>query len=467
MARTRSNINALSHLLGDCDLPIFALDAQRRFAYGNAACFAWLQVEPRSLVGKRCDYCSGLPGEPEQMALNSLCPPPEVFKGRDGMGQIAWPRPDGTWERRQTRFLSLGTADDGKACGVLVLVDGREMPHAIESSLKTMPAEDRHAALRQVLSEMGRHFHLEQVIGEHPAIMRAREIIRLAVETDSRTLVIGPPGSGREHVARAVHYGGGKRDSAPLAPLACHLLDAELLNQTIASFAASCAELQVEHPGTLLLLEVDQLSSDAQAALAGVLSIRELDLRTVATARRSLIDLAAKDQFRHDLAFALSTLDITLPPLSQRRDDIPLLAQYFLERENAIGGKQLSSFADQAIEHLLLHAWPGNLDELAGCVTAACRRAPGPHVTVADLPEPLQLAAQAASRPRKKAESIQLDLFLEEVEQELFRRALQRSKGNKAKVARLLGITRSRAVRRLQHFQMGADDPPSVPDQPG
>ncbi|TVS20052.1 MAG: sigma-54-dependent Fis family transcriptional regulator [Planctomycetaceae bacterium] len=467
MARTRSNINALSHLLGDCDVPIFALDAQRRFVYGNAACFAWLQVEPRSLMGKRCDYHSGPPGDPEQRSLNGLCPPPEVFLGRDGRGQIAWPRRDDTWEHRPARFLSLGSAADDKACGVLVLVDGPETSPAAESPFRAASGEDRHATLRQVLSELGERFHLDQVIGQHPAIMRAREIIRLAVQTDSRTLVIGPPGSGREHVARAVHYGGGHRDAAPLAPLACNLLDAELLNQTIASFAASCAELQVEHPGTLLLLEVDRLSSDAQAALAGILSIRELDLRTVATARHSLIDLAAKDQFRRDLAFALSTLEIVLPPLSQRRDDIPLLAQYFLERENAIGGKQLSSFADQAVEHLLLHAWPGNLDELATCIATACRRASGPQVTVADLPEPLQLAARAASRPRKKAESIQLDLFLEEVERELFRRALHRSKGNKAKVARLLGITRSRAVRRLQHFKLSPDDPPPVPDQPG
>lgn len=467
MARTRSNINALSHLLGDCTVPIFVLDAQRRFVYGNAACFAWLQVEPGSLAGKRCDYHSGLPSDPEQSSLNGLCPPPEVFLGRDGHGQIAWARRDGTWERRWARFLALGSAADDKACGVLVWVDGPATSPDAVPPFRTASGEDRHAALRQVLSELGERFHLDQVIGQHPAILRAREIIRLAVQSDSRTLVVGPPGSGREHVARAVHFGGGHRDAAPLAPLACHLLDAELLNQTITSFAASCAELQVEHPGTLLLLEVDRLSSDAQAALAGILSIGELGLRTVATARHSLIELAAKDGFRHDLAFALSTLEIALPPVSQRRDDIPLLAQYFLERENASGGKQLSSFADQAIEQLLLHAWPGNLDELASCVATACRRASGPQVTVADLPESLRLAVQAASRPRKKAESIQLDLFLEEVEQELFRRALQRSKGNKAKVARLLGISRSRAVRRLQHFHMSPDDPPPTPDQPG
>ncbi|MCH5373168.1 MAG: hypothetical protein JJ992_04285, partial [Planctomycetes bacterium] len=97
--------------------------------------------------------------------------------------------------------------------------------------------------------------------------------------------------------------------------------DAELLEQTITSFISSCAELQVEDPATLLLLEVDQLSADAQRVLAGLLSISELNLRTIATARRRLIDLAHEDHFRQDLAYSLSTLEIAIPPLSARRED--------------------------------------------------------------------------------------------------------------------------------------------------
>jgi DNA-binding NtrC family response regulator len=457
MARTRSNINALSHLLGDCDFPIYALDPQRRFVYGNSACFAWLGIEPRLLVGKRCDYHSSLTHQEGEVVAGHLCPPPEVFMGHECSGEIGWLRADGTLARRLARFLPLGACVDNCACGALVLTENSDLEGCGNSSTEARQANDGHAALRGMLADLGDRFRVEQIIGDHPAIIRARELIRLAADSHMRTVVFGPPGSGRETIARAVHFGGGVRDLAPLAPMACNLLDAELLSETVASFAASCGELQVEYPGTLLLLEVDQLSPDAQAALAGILNIRELNLRTVATARRSLIDLAAEDRFRQDLAFSLSTLEIDLPPLSQRRDDIPLLAQFFLERCNAGGGKQLSGFAANAVECLLAYAWPGNLQELADCVLAACHRAPGPRVSAEDLPERLAFAAQAASRPAKSSVAIQLDQFLEEVEQELFRRAMQRAKGNKAKVARLLGITRSRAIRRLEHFGLAAE----------
>jgi DNA-binding NtrC family response regulator len=238
--------------------------------------------------------------------------------------------------------------------------------------------------------------------------------------------------------------------------LACNLLDAELLEETITSFIASCAELQVEAPATLLLLEADQLSPDAQHVLAGVLSIGELDLRTVSTARRRLIDLTRADCFREDLAFSLSTLEVTIPALSHRRADVPLLAQFFLERENTRGGKQLSGFAEDALDKLVTYAWPGNVDELAEVVSTACQSAVGPLVTSTDLPPQIELTARAASRVPTLDESIQLDDFLAEVEQELLRRALRRAKGNKAQAARLLGVTRARVIRRAEHF--GLDD---------
>jgi len=456
MARTRSNINALSRLLGECPVPVYALDQHRRIVYCNAACVTWLGIEPQQLIGRTCDYHSDLPQRAERPAPDYLCPPPESFSGQAQDGEVAWPGDDGTIRRRRARFVPLGKPDDDATCGVMVFLDVSDAPSPGPPHRSGPATSDLHAMLRQVLNEMGMRFGLDQIIGEHPALVRARDLIRLAATTDSRVLVVGPPGSGRESIARAIHFGGGQREAAPLAPLACNLLDAELLEETITSFIASCAELQVERPATLLLLEVDQLSADAQRVLAGVLTIRELNLRTVATARRRLVDLAREDRFREDLAFSLSTLEITMPALLHRRQDIPLLAQFFLERENMSGGKQLSGFAEDALERLLVYAWPGNVDELAEIVTAACKAAAGPLVTAADLPPRIDLATQATSRPPAPRESIQLDDFLAEVEQELLRRALRRARGNKAKAARLLGVTRARVIRRLEHF--GLDD---------
>jgi DNA-binding NtrC family response regulator len=210
--------------------------------------------------------------------------------------------------------------------------------------------------------------------------------------------------------------------------------------------------LETAEPASLLLLEVDQLPADAQAVLEGLVCRSELRLRTLATARRPLVMLADQDGFRRDLAFALSTLVIDIPPLAERIADVPLLAQHFLERQNAAGGRQLAGFTREAVEQLAAYPWPGNADELDQFVRQTCARATGPLVQAHDLPERIRLTAAAAARPPRPVETIVLDEFLAEIEKELLQRAFQRAKGNKAKVARLLGVPRARVIRRLQHF---------------
>ncbi len=159
--------------------------------------------------------------------------------------------------------------------------------------------------------------------------------------------------------------------------------------------------------------------------------------------------MAQPGQFREDLAAALSTIVIELPPLSQRRDDVPLLAQALLEEHNSRGGKQMGGFASDALDRLCAYSWPGDVDELAQVVAESHVRAAGAQITRADLPERIHAAAEMAARPRRKEEPIRLDEFIARIERELVRRALARSKGNKAKAARLLGLNRPRLYRRM------------------
>ena len=172
-------------------------------------------------------------------------------------------------------------------------------------------------------------------------------------------------------------------------------------------------------------------------------------MRLIATAEQSLLELARRGRCREDLAALLSTIAIELPPLAQRREDLPLLAQLFLEEANARGGKQLGGFSPEALDRLDGYSWPGNLDELAQTVAESHARAEGPLVQAEDLPERLRWAAETILRPRRKDETIVLDEFLGRIERELIRRALARAKGNKAKAARLLGLTRPRLYRRM------------------
>ena len=131
---------------------------------------------------------------------------------------------------------------------------------------------------------------------------------------------------------------------------------------------------------------------------------------------------------------------IELPPLAEHPQDIPLLAQWFLEAGNVAGEKQLAGFTAEAVEQLLAYPWPGNVDELAQFVRQACAAATGPRVPAAALPEQIRLTADAAASPPREEESLVLDDFLAEIEKELLQLALPRAKGNKTQAARLLGL---------------------------
>jgi DNA-binding NtrC family response regulator len=450
MGRKRSYISGLSRLLAAASQPVYALDASRIVTYCNAACLAWTGAAVDQLVGRRCNYHSGVRDSGAADLLGGLCPPPEVFEGRPLTAEVACPDAGGRWISRPAECLPL-LDDSGDCLGVVVLVCDPLRARAVPDAGSEVTPVQLHRQLRTLMQETPALRHGSKILGQTAAISRVRRQAELAAGSDARVVVVGPAGSGRETIARAIHYSG-PAAASPLTPLACQLLDSELLESTITAFVASCAELEAEGPAALLLLEVAQLERDAQAALAGILSIRELPVRTLATARHSLIALAQQGGYRHDLALALSTLVIELPPLSERTGDIPLLAQYFLERHNASGGKQLSGFTAEALNQLIAYDWPENGDELGELVQQACAAAVGPLVTATDLPEKLRLASEAEAHRPPAQQPIVLDQLLADVERELLTRALQSAKGNRAAAARTLGVSRARLLRRLEHF---------------
>ncbi len=359
-----------------------------------------------------------------------------------------------------------------------------------------------HEHIRRFRHEIAARYRFDRLIGSGPAMRLARGQVELAAACRSSVLLIGPPGSGRRHLAAAIHYGAfrGKGDSprfpdatlvpqptsvdtlgataglsssagntvgqanrgtrqfspdATLATLDCSLLGVDL-PEALASAAAKAAALDLESAtGTLLLHRVDELPADVQVQLTDLLTKRLSAWRLTATAVEPLVESARRGKFHAELAAMLSTITIELPPLVQRREDIPLLAQLFLEERNAAGTRQIGGFSPAALDRLDAYHWPGNIDELAEVVTEAHRRAAGREIVPGDLPERLRLAAQAAAHPHRVDETIVLDEFLGRVERELIRRALARSKGNKARAARLLGVTRPRLYRRM--LQLGLE----------
>jgi DNA-binding NtrC family response regulator len=370
---------------------------------------------------------------------------------------ICFQPPEGPLIYRRVRFIPLGTAP-GESIGLIAVVDAENLsePPAEEvvPTAEAAPTE-LHEQIRRFRREAAGRYRVDRLLGHSPAMRRARRQIELAVGSRSSVLLVGPPGSGRQHAAATIHYAGDAEAAGSLVPLACSVLGAELISSTIAALAT--AQPLGAGRSTLVLSDVDQLAPDVQAELAAALIGRPFPFRLIATATQPLDELVRRGRFREDLAAALSTIVIELPPLAGRRGDILLLAQALVEENNAQGGKQVGGLSAEALDRLDAYAWPGNLDELARAMAEAHQRAGGPEIAVADLPERLHLAASAAAHPRRKEETIVLDEFLGRMERELIRRALARAKGNKAKAARLLGLTRPRLYRRMVQLGLAGE----------
>jgi len=460
MPRKISITKALTRLLDAAPTPVYVLDGESRFVYGNAAFSAWAARSADELAGLRCLYSASgeLTGAAELAA--AIAPPPEAFL-RSMTGVVAVPGEQGTLSSRPAQFVPLPGAED-EAGGVIVFVESAGQG-AEPASPEPSPA-DLHQQLQVLRGELGRRYHIGQLVGQSPAMRQVREQVRVASHVGGRILVVGPEGSGRELVARIIHYGprGGGAAAGPLVPVDAALMDAELMQSTLTTFLRRQQEWRGERPPAILLKDAHSLPADAQQELAGFLRLPGVELPLISTAKRPLVKLARRGTYRLDLAHFLSSLTIELRPLSEREGDLPLLAQFFLEEFNTRGGKQLAGFTAETADFLHAYSWPRNVEELATIICQACEQAAGPLVQSADLPPQIHHAAEKEARPAAEPERIELDAYLAKIETELMRRAMAQARGNKTKAAELLGIHRARLIRRL--VQLGLT--PATSDEP-
>ncbi len=294
-------------------------------------------------------------------------------------------------------------AGDEEVAGLLVVVTGAQP--ATASTTRVAPASQvvtqaaqLHAELWALRSKLRQEFQVEALIGQSAAMCRVREQVRLAAKVQASVLVCGPAGSGRERVARTIHACAPSTNAA-LVPLAAAVLDAELLRTTLGAYIQRCAELETDQVPTLLLLDADQLAQDAQVELMGFLAIEELGIRTLATAHQSLMDLARQGAFHPRLADRLSTVTVTLSPLHDRPEDVPLLAQHLVEQLNERERRFVDGFAPQAMEQLMAFPWSRNVDELKEMVDVCYAQAAGPLIESCDLPARVRLGLDAALHP--------------------------------------------------------------------
>jgi len=451
MPRRGSIKTAFHGFVEDGEVRLALFDERRRIVYVSPAYAQWCGSSTDELIGSTCLFDSAA-------ERGGLAPPPQVYDGQ-AVERTVYRQGDAAGPMSQVASFSPLTNMEGEVVGALGVLHDRE-----PSGADLQPvAEDLHDRLRQAIIAEDSRRGLGEVTGDSPRMRQVQRQVQLASTSGENVLLVGPPGSGREEVARHIHSSAAHYDQPTLIPLACPLLDADLLNNTMTGLVRQCAELAAESAPSLLLLDVDGLSLDAQAVLMGMLEIQEFGICALSTSRQSLSKLAEAEVFREDLARELGTITVTLPALSERIGELPLLAQFFVEQFNGEGGRQFAGVLDEALGLLATHRWPSNLAEFKEVIRESCRSADPPWIGPDDLPKRVRHARDAVSHRSEPPESIKLDRFLADVERRLIERAIQLADGNRSQAARILGIHRTRLLRRIEHFQLG--NRPRSPNQ--
>ncbi len=303
------------------------------------------------------------------------------------------------------------------------------------------------------------------IIGQSPAFRRVMEMMQLAAPSTATILLLGESGTGKELFARAVHENSA-RAKEPFIPINCgaipdSLLESELFGYEKGAFTGAIARKEGRFErasgGTLFLDEVGELTPSVQVKLLRVLQEGEIerlggsgpipvDVRIVAGTNRDLKKRVEEGLFREDLFYRLNVVPITLPPLRERRDDIPLLADHFLRRYAIKNQKPMAGFSPAAREKLEAHAWPGNIRELENVIERAVVLCRGSAIDLEDLPDALRAGLPSASAGHI---AIPIGMPMDEIELRVIRETLRHTRGDKTLAARLLGIASRTIYRKL------------------
>jgi DNA-binding NtrC family response regulator len=325
-------------------------------------------------------------------------------------------------------------------CGVLaVLGDCDLSPEDLAASVDPS-ADELHLTIRRFRRAQAGQYSLTSLLGNSTAMQKVRAQIAAAATSGANAIVCGAGGSGRSHVARAIHYQAAADSTPKLVPLDCELVNDDSLRRALDALHSSGSDPR-QRP-TLLLENLDCLAVTHQTQL--LIAIRHNAFRA-----RILATCSGHATVESALVEVISTIAIHLPRLRDRPEDLPILAQCFLEACNRGGGRQVGSWRPEALDLLALYTWPGELDELREFVSAAHQACESHEITPADLPAVVHHALHAASRRRTAPERIVLDELLARIEREAIERALAEAGGNKTEAADLLGMTRPRLYRRL------------------
>ena len=455
MARPRTAWQRFQRLLEDAPWPVYAIDDQGQIVFVNGAMETWTGEARESLLREKVVFGQLEAASATSRVAASLAPPPSL---RTGGGVALFPIILSGQTARTALGIGLPPEGGSWPTGALVVVIADEVADALSqaSSLAASEASKLHAVLREILAD--RETAMPPcLVGTSARIAQVRRQVESLADGSSHVVVSGPPGIGREAVVRHL-YETRQRDLPPsqralVFPVACPLMDSERLQAALDAFQEQCDQSVTS---ALLLMELDRLPREAQATLGRFIEaprpVGAVAPTVFSTVRAPLTDDPAFDQ---ELACRLATWHIALPSLAERHEDVPVIAQYLVERsldEHSGDDLSIEGFSSAALDPLVEYDWPENVAELSEVVAAAVAQAEGPVIHVADLPPIVSVAADAETYAASTKPSMELDQILERVERDLVRQALEAARGNKAEAARRLGISRARMIRRAKEW---------------
>jgi DNA-binding NtrC family response regulator len=307
-----------------------------------------------------------------------------------------------------------------------------------------------------------------ELVGRSRPMLDVYQWIRTVGPTQSAVLIRGESGTGKELAARALH-GSSQRASGPFIGINCgalppQLLESELFGYEKGAFTGAVRSkaglFEAAHGGSIFLDEVGECSPELQVRLLRVLQEKEFqrvggteqrksDFRMIAASNRSLEEEVQAGRFREDLYYRVNVISFTLPPLRERKDDIPLLAAFFLGQYSLREGKKITGVAEDALELLMEHDWPGNVRELENVIERGVVVSVGGRLDVADLPPPMQRHRNVLPEATDLLEGSRT---LAEIEKLVMTVTMERHEGNKSQVARVLGISRKLLYSKIREY---------------
>jgi DNA-binding NtrC family response regulator len=459
MARRSATSARAATGLGESFACVFLITVRRQIRLFSRGCERETGWSAAEMLEHRADYLTEADAQSAAAVAAAIAPPPEVWQGQSLAAAIDLPHREEEPRPRLVQFFPL--VDEAGAVtsvlGVITPVPAPGSPHA-PSVVQTL-----HAELAALRHELRQRFGERTLVARGPAMHRVLTQIKVAQASAAPVLLQGEPGSGREHIARVIHYGGahGRRS---FVPFDCSQVDSLELKRSLRHLAEERTGGDSPlSPGTLYFTNLDAAPADVGERVAEFVSGDLTSLpRIIASTSTPLEPLVDEQRFPRELYYRLTSLVIDVPPLRERLDDLGPLAQLFLEELNRDADQQVSGFSDDVQQQFRRYHWPGNLDELRAVVVEARHAATGPLILPDHLPFRFRTGVDAQKiAPRQRAQPLPLDALLEQVEREQLELALEETRGNISQAAELLEIPRARFYRRMQQLGLSDDREPT------